>query len=671
MLWLYILIIVICMVCSALCSAADLVYGVVDQDKLEKEANKGDKKAARALKIARDYELSISTILFGNNVVNVTASAFLALISMNWLSWQEFLLTAGFTLALIVFCEFIPKAIAKRFNYKLAKSFVIPVTILKYSPTIVVVWPISKLFKLIVKLFQRRSKEEDEIDEDVLTEMVNAIEEEGMLEEGEAELVRSAIDLNDIQAYEIMTPRVDVFSINVEDDINEIMEDEEIFKHSRIPVYEETIDNIIGILPLKSLLKARLNGGTIDIRELLYKPVFIPRNRQVLDLLSEFKTSKIHIAVIVDEYGGAEGIVTMEDILEEIVGEIFDETDEIEELYVSEKDGSLVVDGSMNLDDFFELIEYKDEYETDYTTVGGLCQELLDRFAVIGDKVKFNDYTLEVLEADEFTAEKIRVTKIEEDIENSELGLTVEEETVEEQKEEEERAKSLVDLTDFQAFEIMTPRVDMFAINIEDDINEIIKNGEAFKYGQIPVYEETIDNIIGFLSRESLISIATSKKRVDIKKYLTEPVFIPRNSQVFDLLAQFNKDEIKLAVVVDEYGGTEGIFTISDILKEVVDEIVNKNDENQEEVQTSEDGVLYVDGSMNLDDFFELINYKDEFETDYTTIAGLCQEVLDRFAKVGDTFDFGGYSFEVLEADEFTVEKLKVVKKIDDEAEEK
>ncbi|MCR5505468.1 MAG: hemolysin family protein [Bacilli bacterium] len=416
--WVYLIIAFICAVCSAFCSGADLVYGVVDRDKLAVDAKKGDKRAAGALKIANDYELSISTILFGNNVVNVIASSMLTLVALSWIHYakkdfgQSLILEAAFTVLLIIFCEFLPKAIAKRFNYQLAKRFVIPVTILKYSPTIIFVWPISKLFKLIGRLFKKKSKEEDEIDEDVLTEMVDTMEEEDKLEENEAELVRSAIDLNDIQAYEIMTPRVDVFAINVEDDIEEILEEGEIFSHSRIPVYEETIDNIIGILPLKALLRARLQDETIDLKTIIYTPLYVPRNHQVLDLLNEFKESKVHIAVIVDEYGGTEGIITMEDILEEIVGDIFDETDEIKEEIIQKDENTWIVDGSMNIDDFFETIGFDEEFETDYTTVGGLCQEILDRFAKDGDEFDFSHYHFRIIEADDFTVEKLEVKNL-------------------------------------------------------------------------------------------------------------------------------------------------------------------------------------------------------------------------------------------------------------------
>ena len=277
--------------------------------------------------------------------------------------------------------------------------------------TFVFIWPISKLFQLVSRMFRRKSIEEDQIDEDVLTEMVDELEENKEYDEKEAEFIRGAIDIADIEAHEIMTPRVDVFAISIEDDIKDIIKEGEIFKHSRIPVYEGTIDNIIGILPIKELAKAVFRKeDNIDVLSLCYKPIIIPRNRQVLDLLQEFKSTKIHIAIVIDEYGGVEGIVTMEDILEEIVGDIFDETDEDEAEFIDNGNGTYIIDGQMNIEDFFELIEYKGEFETDYETVAGFCQEILDRFAKIGDKFVFADrYEIEILSADEYTVEKIRV----------------------------------------------------------------------------------------------------------------------------------------------------------------------------------------------------------------------------------------------------------------------
>ena len=414
--WYYWLIVAICALFSMFFSAADMVYGMVDKERLIREKGKKEKRAKLAIKIADDYELSISAILFGNNIVNIFASSIVTLIGLALSSNPEIgtvITTIIFTAFIIIFCEFIPKAFAKRFNYSLAILFAYPVTFFKYL-FFVIVWPIAKLFKLFGKLFAKKSKEEDKIDEDVLTEMVDTIEEEGILEENEAELLRSAIDLNDIEAYEIMTPRVDVFAIDVEDDIDELIKDKEIFKHSRIPVYEETVDNIVGILPIKVLAKKLLAGEKVsDILSMCYKPLVVPRNHQILDLLKEFKDSKVHIAVVIDEYGGTDGIVTMEDILEEIVGEIFDEDDEIEEEYIEKGHGVYIVDGNMNIDDFFELIEYDEEVETSYTTVGGFCQDILDRFAKKGDEFDFAHYHFKVLEADEFTVEKLKVVDTE------------------------------------------------------------------------------------------------------------------------------------------------------------------------------------------------------------------------------------------------------------------
>ena len=417
MAWYYWLIVAVCSLFSMFFSAADMVYGMVDKDRLNREKGKKEKHAKLALKIAEDYELSISAILLGNNIVNIFASSFVTLIGIALSNGNQEVATTVtticFTIFIIIFCEFIPKAFAKRFNYSLALLFAYPVTFFKYL-FFILVWPIAKIFKLFGKLFAKKSKEEDQIDEDVLTEMADSLEEEGILEENEAEILRSAIDLNDIEAFEIMTPRVDVFAIEKDEDINELIKDKEFFKHSRVPVYNETIDDIIGILPIKALAKKILAGEKdIDIKSLCYKPLIVPRNHQILDVLKEFKKKRVHVAVVIDEYGGTEGIITMEDILEEIVGDIFDEFDEIEEEYVEKGNGTYIVDGAMNLDDFFELIGYEEEVKTDYTTVGGFCQDILDRFAKVGDEFDFAHYHFKVLEADEFTVEKLKVTDLE------------------------------------------------------------------------------------------------------------------------------------------------------------------------------------------------------------------------------------------------------------------
>ena len=408
----YWIIVAVCCLFSALFSCADMVYSIVDKNRLEREKN-NKKLAALALKISNDYELSISAILFGNNVVNILASSIVTIIGMllspENISLGTTIATICLTIFIIIFCEFVPKIFAKRYSYKLSFIFAYPVLITKYI-FFVFTWPISKLFKLFGKLFEKQKKEEDKIDEEVLNEMVDTMEDEKVLEEDEAEMVRNTIDFSDIEVFEIMTPRVDVYAINIEDDLREIVKDEELFIHSRVPVYKETIDNIVGILPVKKLSKQIFSGNEeVDINDLLYKPIMVPRNKQVMDLLAEFKKSKIHIAIVIDEYGGTEGIVTMEDILEQIVGDIFDETDKVDEEFIDNGDGTYIVDGGMNIEDCFDRIGYDGEIDTDYVTIGGFCQELLDRFAKTGDEVDFDHFHLIILDATDFTVEKLKI----------------------------------------------------------------------------------------------------------------------------------------------------------------------------------------------------------------------------------------------------------------------
>lgn len=288
--WWYWLAIAILAFLSMFFSSADMVYSVVNHSKLEDAANKGNKRAKVALSIAKDYEFSIASILFGNNLVNILASSIITLIGVWWNpNWGTTVLTVIFTIFIIIFAEFAPKSFSKKFSYSLALLYAYPVIFFKYV-TFPVVWPISKLFQLIGRLFKKKSKEEEQIDEDVLMNMVDELEETEEYDEQDAELVKSAIDINDVEAHEIMTPRVDVYAINIEDDLDEIIKEGEIFKHSRIPVYEDTIDNVIGILPIKELAKAIFRKDEhINILSLCYKPLVIPRNRQLLDL------SLIHI----------------------------------------------------------------------------------------------------------------------------------------------------------------------------------------------------------------------------------------------------------------------------------------------------------------------------------------------------------------------------------------
>ena len=409
--WYYFLIIAVLVLFSAFFSGADMVYGSVDVDKLKKEADKGSKQAKTAYNLAINYENTISTILFANNLVNILASSIVALIGASINENNGPAIGALiFTGVIIIFGEFFPKAIAKRFNYSLSKklSFVIKFFCYLFC---FITWPIAKIFQGLSILFTKKVKQETD-GEGILDNMINDIEQIGELDTHEVNLVRGAIDLSDIEAFEIMTPRVDVFAIDVNDDLNEIIKEKKIFDYSRVPVYEGTIDNIIGILYVKFLCRKIVLNEEMNLREMLLKPVLIPRNTQILDLLDNFKKTQMHIAIVIDEYGGVEGIVTMEDILEEVVGDIFDETDEIEEEFVKKDKNTWIVDGLMNIEDFFELIGYKGDFETAYSTVGGLCQEFKEGFLKQGDSFKFDNFKITVIEADQLTVQKVKVKRL-------------------------------------------------------------------------------------------------------------------------------------------------------------------------------------------------------------------------------------------------------------------
>lgn len=409
--WQYWVILSVLLLMSAFFSASDMAYGSVDRNRLVKKAETS-RMGRIALKLVDKYELSISSILFGNNLVNILASSIVTIVGTSINGDLGASIGAMiFTVILIIFSEFLPKAIAKRFNYTLSLIFAYPVYFFVFL-FFIFLWPISKMFQLIGKLFTKKAQEEEEIGEEELDEMIDEIEESGELEKDEAELVRGAVDLIDIEAYEIMTPRVDVFAVDVEDNLKEKYEISELLKHSRIPVYEETIDNIIGIIPVKTLARLLLSGGDIDVRSLLYRPLYIPRNYQIVKLLDDFREERVHIAIVKDEYGGTDGIITMEDIIEEVVGDIFDETDEVVEEVKKIRKGIYLIDGMMNIDDFFELIDYHEEFDTNYSTVGGLCQEFFEDFPNVGDSFHIGDYKITITKADRYSVIQVKASRV-------------------------------------------------------------------------------------------------------------------------------------------------------------------------------------------------------------------------------------------------------------------
>lgn len=395
---------------SALFSCSDIVYASVNQLRLKKDVQNGSKSATLALKFAENYDTTITTVLFTNNLVNIAASSLGTVLCMEIFSNASYAPTISsisLLIILLIFGEILPKVIGRIFSYKLSKVFAYPLLVLKtiFYPFIFVT---SSFGKLISKIFIKE-KEELIISDDELEEMVEKIEEEGVIDEDQSELLKSAIDFKETHAYEVMTPRVDIFAIDIDADVKSWINNDKIFIHSRIPLYKGSIDNIVGYLPTKTLLRKILARQSINIESMRRNVQFVPHSMGISEILEQMKESKNHIAIVKDEFGGTAGLITMEDILEELVGEMFDEMDKIKEDAYKIKRNEYIIDGSMNINDFFDMFSIDEECSEEITTVGGWVIGEIKRFAKVGDKFTFKNLRIEVKEVTEFTVEKVLV----------------------------------------------------------------------------------------------------------------------------------------------------------------------------------------------------------------------------------------------------------------------
>lgn len=397
---------------SASFSCSDIVYATVNRLRLKKASNAGSKTAKLALKYADQYDETISTILFSNNLVNIIATSLTTVLALE-ISNSSLATTISsiiLLLVLLIFGEIMPKVIGRAYSYRLSLIMAYPVKFFKiiFFPIIFVT---SHLGKHIAKIFIRKEKNDAEsMTDDELEEMVKKIEEDGAIDEDQSELLKSAIEFKETEAHEIMTPRVDMFAISIDADLYKLVATDEIFKHSRIPVYQGTIDKIIGILPTKFLLKSILAKEKINLKSLIVPVKFVPGAMGISEILKWMKSHKNHIVIVKDEFGGVDGLLTMEDILEELVGEMWDETDTINEPYTKISRNRYIVDANMNINDFFELCEISNDENFDFTSVGGWVIDFLEKFAKKGDRFKYKNIDVRVIETTDFTVEKIEVT---------------------------------------------------------------------------------------------------------------------------------------------------------------------------------------------------------------------------------------------------------------------
>ena len=404
--------IVVCIFLSAFFSASELSYSSCNKVRLEHAAGEGDKQAEKALSVAEQYDDALSTILVGNNLVNIAASSLGSVAVILFLgehyAWAS---TAIITVLVIIFGETIPKITAQKNATRFANSFSGPVHFL-----MVLFTPVTRLTVGLVDLLTRGLKGEHAADADTAVEELHSIietaEDEDVLDEDEVELISAAIDFSEISAQEVMTARVDLLAIDVDDSWEEIMEAIEKSPYSRIPVYEDSIDNIIGILSMNHLLKALIDHEVVNIRSLLMPAMYVYKTMKLPAVLSQFRNARQHLAVVTDEYGGTLGVVSMEDVMEELVGDIWDETDTVETGIVEKSDGVYEVDGDTVTGELVDLMGWdEDEFDFVSDTAGGWCIEMLDGFPKEGDSFEYMGAEVRVLEVDERRVTKIRIRR--------------------------------------------------------------------------------------------------------------------------------------------------------------------------------------------------------------------------------------------------------------------
>lgn len=386
--WLYVVAILL-IACSAYFSASELAFTTVNQIRLKNLADNKVRGARKAIYITEHYNKALSTILIGNNLVNIGTTTICAYIFSTIITnptLANVLNTVIMTLVILTFGEILPKTLTKVDPQKFAlRTSGVMYVIMK------IFTPISFLFQKMQNVATKKAKgnydDEPTVTEGELESIIDTMEDEGVIDHDNANIMQGVLELPNHTAYDIMTPRVDVSAINYTDSVKNIQDIFMSTMYSRLPVYDETIDKVIGVLNQKDFFKAMLSGEKILIKKIMTEPLFINENMKVDDVIRAMQSSKKHMAIVLDEHGGTSGIVCMEDAIEEMVGEIYDEHDEDEKELVDKKnDHEYVVDPEMDLKDFFEMLEIEHLPETEYNSVGGFLFDLSEELPV-QDKV--------------------------------------------------------------------------------------------------------------------------------------------------------------------------------------------------------------------------------------------------------------------------------------------
>ena len=415
----FLIVVIICIILSGYFSATETAFTAINKIRLRAKADDGDKGAQRVLKLADKYDRLLTTILIGNNVVNILASSLFTLLLIDLITKSggneglaTTLSTVILTVVVLIFGEITPKALAKEFPEGFARFSAPIINMLMW-----ILFPFTFLFglwkKLLLKIFKH--KEDNTITDDELKIMVEEAEQEGGINAQESDLIRSAIEFNDLEAKDILVPRVDMVAIDSKTPVEEV---DKIFmetRYSRLPVYKGSIDNIVGILHEKDFIKQRGDKG-FTLEKAAKPTVFVVSTTKISAVLQQLQKAKSHMAVVSGEFGDTVGIITMEDILEELVGEIWDEHDEVLSDITKLSDTEYKVLGSTTVNDLCEFFNLS-EIDSDSATVGGWVIDMLGKVPNMGDELTYNNLQITVSKTEfrRITELKVVVLSEEED----------------------------------------------------------------------------------------------------------------------------------------------------------------------------------------------------------------------------------------------------------------
>lgn len=409
--WAYVVIFV--MIClSAYFSASEIAFNTSNKMRLRRAAENGSKTAEMAYKVGENFTTTLSAILVGNNLANIAVSTCTTLIVMSLFPGNvgiaSTIATIAVTIVILILGEIVPKVLAKQHADSVVRFVVIPIRILTFILSPIVGIVMALLF--VLRKIWGKDQSETTVTEEELVSIIDTIEEEGVIDEEQGELLQSTLNFYDTTVEKIMTPRIDMTALDIDADdekLSALLSD--ITQFSRLPVYEESIDNIIGVLSVNRYYKATLEEAKPDIRALMLPPCKLHKTMKLPAALAKMREKKMHMAIVIDEFGGTLGVVTMEDILEELVGDIWDDTDVIVTECRATGENTFEVTGDMNIDDCFDEIGFEkpEDFACEYSTMGGWAIEMLEADPHVGDSFHYDNLFVIVAQMEEE-----RVTKL-------------------------------------------------------------------------------------------------------------------------------------------------------------------------------------------------------------------------------------------------------------------